>query len=711
MKKLFGGLIFVLIVVWISFSLIPLKNGKLVFVCKENNDLFIAFKNSNINYKRVSSVEDALEMAEVGSGILVLADDYPEHKVVLPDSFFDRAKDKELRVFIEFPDRLPGLKTAEVRKITKERGVITSDVFGDALKKMRIVMIHDCHFIKVDAQDPYLVMAKVAGFDTAIYGLDSTETHPILFEYLEANILVSTTKLSQFVTARYAPKEAWKPIWGMVFNWLSQENEITELDWQETVHPSFEAGDEITEKRKSQAVDRGIEWYYRSGMLVNKLLSGDPNDDIQSIFVPASPVEGYGKNGISECFNSSILHNGSQPISTNRRADCASEASMAIAMRGYITDNSRDKSTAENLQDFVYYNSFLHQGPRADTQSPSFGFVDWYLQDNIDKGIYYGDDNARVILGTITASAALKSNKWDESVVKAVLANFRTTGPAGFKPRRLEEVNLKKMGWEHYKKDVYYHYSPHFQSWLWACYLWLYDKTKYPPLLELSKTGIRNMMNAYPNEWQWTNGLQQERARMILPLAWLLRVDNTTEHREWLDQIVNDLLDFQDDTGAIREEIGNVGHGKYAPPNSNESYGSTEAPLIQENGDPIADMLYTSNFAFFSLTEAAGATGDEKIKNALKKLANFMVRIQVSSEAHPELDGAWYRAFDFKRWEYWASNADAGWGAWSTETGWTQGWIATMLAMHQLKTNIWDFTADSKIENHFETYKNKMLTE
>ena len=34
------------------------------------------------------------------------------------------------------------------------------------------------------------------------------------------------------------------------------------------------------------------------------------------------------------------------------------------------------------------------------------------------------------------------------------------------------------------------------------------------------------MMKAYPEEWHWTNGLQQERARMILPLAWLLRVED-----------------------------------------------------------------------------------------------------------------------------------------------------------------------------------------
>ena len=181
------------------------------------------------------------------------------------------------------------------------------------------------------------------------------------------------------------------------------------------------------------------------------------------------------------------------------------------------------------------------------------------------------------------------------------------------------------------------------------------------------------MMQAYPNEWHWTNGLQQERARMVLPLAWLVRVDDTPEHRKWLSLMVDDLLSFQDESGAIKEDLGSgVGHGKYAPPKSNEAYGTNEAPLIQENGDPIADMLYTSNFAFLSLTEAAAVTGDEKIKKAVKKLSDFMVKIQVRSNLHPELDGAWFRAFEYKRWEYWGSNADLGWGVWSTETGWTQ---------------------------------------
>jgi hypothetical protein len=49
--------------------------------------------------------------------------------------------------------------------------------------------------------------------------------------------------------------------------------------------------------------------------------------------------------------------------------------------------------------------------------------------------------------------------------------------------------------------------------------------------------------------------------------------------------------------------------------------------------------------------------------------------------AHPYLDGAWMRSFDYELWEYWGSSADQGWGAWCVESGWTNAWIAAVLAM------------------------------
>ena len=156
---------------------------------------------------------------------------------------------------------------------------------------------------------------------------------------------------------------------------------------------------------------------------------------------------------------------------------------------------------------------------------------------------------------------------------------------------------------------------------------------------------------------------------MLLPLAWLLRVEDTAEHRAWLERIATDMGACQDDCGAIREELGDLEKGYFPPPDSNAKYGTLEAPLIQANGEPVADLLYTCNFAFVGLHEAATVTGDTRYRRMEDKLADFLVRIQVHSDTRPELDGAWFRAFDYQRWEYYGSNADHGWGAWATECG------------------------------------------
>jgi hypothetical protein len=195
---------------------------------------------------------------------------------------------------------------------------------------------------------------------------------------------------------------------------------------------------------------------------------------------------------------------------------------------------------------------------------------------------------------------------------------------------------------------------------------------------------------------------------MILVLAWLIRVDDTAQHRAWLKQVATDMLAHQAQCGGIQEEVGNSA-GQYGPTPSNRAYGTNEAPLIQENGDPSADMLYTTNFAFFGLQEAAMATGDPLYQNAVSKMADFLVRIQCQSETHPDLDGAWFRGFDMKRWEYWGSNADHGWGVWGTLTGWTQSWIVSTLALRQQRTSLWDLTRNSKIAAHFSVCREHML--
>lgn len=156
---------------------------------------------------------------------------------------------------------------------------------------------------------------------------------------------------------------------------------------------------------------------------------------------------------------------------------------------------------------------------------------------------------------------------------------------------------------------------------------------------------------------------------------------------------------------SIRETLGAGGHGTA----SNAEYGTRETSLIQTNGDPVTDLLYTCNFALIGLHEAAAATGDPFYAQAEDRLARFLCRIQIRSEAHPELDGAWYRAFDFRRWEFWASNADWEWGPWCTETGWTQPWIAATLALREKRTSLWELLRQASIGNDFDRLRREML--
>jgi hypothetical protein len=64
-----------------------------------------------------------------------------------------------------------------------------------------------------------------------------------------------------------------------------------------------------------------------------------------------------------------------------------------------------------------------------------------------------------------------------------------------------------------------------------------------------------------------------------------------------------------------------------------------------DGDEPLSDALYTLSFAIAGLREAYGATGNRTYLHAESKLAEFLVRTQVVSTAHPELSGAWFRAF------------------------------------------------------------------
>ncbi len=109
------------------------------------------------------------------------------------------------------------------------------------------------------------------------------------------------------------------------------------------------------------------------------------------------------------------------------------------------------------------------------------------------------------------------------------------------------------------------------------------------------------------------------------------------------------------------------------------------------------------------LHEAAAATGEALYRDAEDDLVEFLCRIQVQSESQPQLDGGWFRGFDYRRWEFWGSDC----GRWLEfiyhGTGWISGEIVSVLALRQMPTSLWDLMADSKIPQQCQAWRARML--
>ena len=683
-----------------------LKNAE-IYVCGlgEGNDLIKLLYDEGAKVKEYESPESALEKAKPGSAVLLLAGDYPEKPLIISEDSFNIIEEKGLRVYAEFAD-VPALRLrsgtgksssgtggdgSELKEIGVERIVVTKPL-GDSLKPMDLLTINRAVYLKTEAADPLMVIARVAGFDCAVFGLEDTPSSPLVYKPSD-HIWISTSKLSDFAHLRLIPERKWQPFWETIISDLTGRK-VTFKKWPTLIAPAYSENAKLPKDARKQAVQKGIEWFFNGHFLIHQdwkeswimKYIGDGTMPVGPELPDDAPT-GDGTLGVLEGHCSAVYKDGHQAYRYWIRDDIQGESSMAFAIAGELLGNQEYKAIAERLSDYSFKE--FQDGPRSDPESPTYGLLGWAYT---HKWVYYGDDNARSILGSILAGKVLGTDKWEKNLNAAIEANFNTTGKNGFRGPRLHEEDIQKNGLDYYRNGELINPHPHFESWLWACYLWQYANTGDRKYFEKAEKGISLTMAAYPDGWSWTNGIQQERARMVLPLAWLYRVDPTEEHKAWIDRITSDIAKNQVGCGAIREELGDPSKGSYGAERCNDDYGRNEAPLIFHNGDPVADMLYTSNFAVFALNEAACATGDPAIRKMADDLGEFLVRIQARSDERKNVDGAWFRAFNYRDWDYWASNADAGWGAQSTLTGWIQSWIITTLALMEEGTSYWDLT-------------------
>ena len=184
----------------------------MVYVCTEQSDLYQVLTAAGVAGSRCDSLAEALAAAAPGETVLALAAEYPKAALEVTAKDLELARDKLLRLYLEYPAAAPGLTLGPPTPTEWERVAVASDFFGAELPHLSVLALHGCWYLPTTAPSPHLAVARVAGYRNAVYGFPE-QAWPVLFELPGHSVLVATSCLSQFVTGRYGPTVAWEVIW------------------------------------------------------------------------------------------------------------------------------------------------------------------------------------------------------------------------------------------------------------------------------------------------------------------------------------------------------------------------------------------------------------------------------------------------------------------------------------------------------------------
>ena len=639
--------------------------GKLYIASRNGGDFAELFKNCSAPFELTKNIQQAFDAAEPGDAVMVLDDEFPR-LMPLPDTWRTAAA-RGVRMLIECPEHCSGIDFSGAVRRAKFERTVTTAIHG--LEPDTVILQHGSCFREVkNTGAVWLSAARVAGYRRAVFGVPEDAT-PLLFNHPDySGVLIANSRISNFITARFAPQCDWLKVLRAVIEFLMPEWERIQWRYTMAVRPYFNADAPVTTQDERTALGRSIKFI---------------NDQI------LTQIHEHGM-GVAEGFSSEIGFDGSQFRRTLNRSDCSGEVALTLALAGKLTGNIFLFDYAGKILDMMF--KPLHRF--TEKSSPLYGQFRFYEHDMA----CYGSGNSRSSISALISGTLTGRNDWDRDSLLNLLSSWKLTGKNGFRQPRFDEpASFDGRDAAYYRAEDFIHLSPHYQASHLAGFLAGWKLTGFDGFLDHARKAAALFMASYP-KLRWTNGQSQEVARLVMYLAWLIRADDTPVHREYLERVLTDVRRLIQPCGAVAEEMGDLTMGDFPSPQSNSAYGTTEAALIQNNGDPACDLLYTANYLLIGLHEAARAMPDSDCAALADQLCRFICRIQVHSTARPELDGAWMRGFDWQLWEFFGSSADIGWGAWSIESGWTNSWIAITLALRQMNTSLWDLIEAGKLK-------------
>lgn len=446
------------------------------------------------------------------------------------------------------------------------------------------------------------------------------------------SIMMTSFCLHNFNRARFSPRRAWEKLIRYIAKW------ITGAEPASLPAPVLSHGTDadlsdpaVFDRCREEAIHRGMDWLMQ--FLVDQGLGGI-------------------REGLRHC----IDPEGVQSPASTIRNDCCGEAAGAFKLYARLYGDEDARRIAENIDSFTYGPMMIHGGPYD-------GFMRW-TEDAWQ--VCYQDDVARCVLSGLYDCVFLGRDETFPSICRALDFLVNSTAKDGCRVARSDLYATSPEGLAALAEAETGNRSAHYNAYYHAALLLAYKHGGNPRYLETARSGLETLMSIYPNTGR-EQSETEEMCRLVLPLAILYDVTREASHRDMLYRVVGDLVTHKHPSGGYYEwDTG------YKASCSRESTG--ECSLLTENGDPVADLLYSTNWLPIGFAYAYYATGDDWFKSLWRDVVAFCIRSQVISE-DPLLDGSWCRAFDMDMWEAYACPHDVGWAACCSESGWTDAEI------------------------------------
>ena len=446
------------------------------------------------------------------------------------------------------------------------------------------------------------------------------------------NVMMCSFTLHNFNKARFSPRDAWRKLISWIARWITggipSRLPGPVVRYGREADPADPAA---FESGRKEAAERGIRWLRRF------LVDG-------------------GAGGIREGLRHNIDPEGRQATADAIRTDCSGEAAGAFRMYARLKGDEEAERIADRLEDFVF-------GPMMVRGGPFDGMLRWT---HTAWEVCYQDDAARAMLPTLYKCLFLNDDRHFPDVCRALDFLVRTTAKDGCRVARTDAPNLTEEGLAALAEAEHGRPSAHYNAYYHAALLLAYRYGGNPVYLDTARRGLETIMALYPDTDR-EQSETEELCRLILPLAALYGATGEEKHRAMLYRVTEDLKAHRHPSGGICEwDTGYKAHC------SRESRG--ECSLLTENGDPVADLLYSTNWLPVGFAYAYRVSGDPMFRELWRETAAFCIRSQLRSE-DAATDGSWCRAFDMELGEAYGCPHDVGWAACCSESGWTDAEI------------------------------------